>query len=42
MKKTSLPMKSKTNINDYSNINIDGVQVLEVAGIAFDVPPTSK
>ncbi len=35
-------MKRKTNLNDYNNINNNGVQMLEVASIAFDVPPTSK
>ncbi len=42
VKKTSPPMKRKTNLGDYSNINSDGVQVFDIVGIAFDVPPTSK
>jgi len=30
MKKSSPPMKRKTNLGDYNNINSDGVQVLDV------------
>jgi hypothetical protein len=42
VKKTSLPMKIKTNLGDYNNINSDGVQVFDAKGITFDVLPTSK
>jgi hypothetical protein len=42
LKKTSLPMKRKTSLGDYNNINSDDVQVLDIANIAFDVPPSSK
>jgi hypothetical protein len=35
-------MKRKTNLGDSSNIDNNGVQVLDVANIAFDVPPASK
>lgn len=35
-------MKRRTNLSDCSNIDSDGVQMLDTIGTAFDVPPTSK
>jgi hypothetical protein len=42
VKKIPSPMKRKTSLGDYNNIDNNGVKVLNVVGIAFDVPPVSK
>ncbi len=42
IKKTSSPMKRNTSLGDYNNINNDGVHVLDIVDITFDVPPSSK
>jgi hypothetical protein len=42
VKKSSPPMKRKTSPGDCNNINSNGVQVLDVVGITFDMPLASK
>jgi hypothetical protein len=38
IKKTSSLMKRKTRLGDCNNINSNGVQVFDIANVAFDVP----